>query len=269
MKSSKPPTISEIVEIAVGRSGRFDRRRVGAEELSAVPSKNEAGVRTNKLVPSSNLRIIEGRGFQQPIVAAYPHSTNDVRDCLSATLQRKARLEPFPVIWIISRTWTYLVMLKPSVQVHNLDGLLLGEFWDCLRLDSNAVQDLRSKYEAHTKGGGLPFLVVDLLGVSFAGSASLGHFVALHRIARGKGGRIIFCNVDPNVFEVFRVSKLDPLFSFVTDRAAAIELAMNPSAIAPRVEAPGASLPPSPETGTERKSTGDGLLRSSRRRKLS
>lgn len=160
-------------------------------------------------------------------------------------------------------------MLKPSVQLHNINGLLVAEFWDCLRLDSNAVQDLRAKYETHTRGGGSPFLVVDLLGVGFAGSASLGHFVALHRIARSKNGRLIFCNVDPNVFEVFRVSKLDPLFSFVTDRQAGIELATNPKAAGVRVEPADLGSPSKAEPAVERKSNGDGLIRSSRRRKLS
>jgi hypothetical protein len=67
-------------------------------------------------------------------------------------------------------------------------------------------------------------VVIDLSGVGFAGSAALGNFVALHRQARQKGGRLIFCNVDPTVTEVFRASKLEPLFHFVADRAAALEL---------------------------------------------
>ena len=42
-------------------------------------------------------------------------------------------------------------MLRPTVQVHNENGLMVAEFWDCLRLDPGAVQDLRVKYEAHVK----------------------------------------------------------------------------------------------------------------------
>ena len=26
-------------------------------------------------------------------------------------------------------------MLKPALETHNVDGILVGEFWDCLRLD--------------------------------------------------------------------------------------------------------------------------------------
>ena len=113
-------------------------------------------------------------------------------------------------------------MLKPSVQIHNVDGIMVAEFWDCLRLDPAPVQDLRKHYEAHVQGRGRPEMVVDLSGVDFAGSAALGNFMALHRLVRQNGGRIVFSDVSPTVAEVFRASKLESLFDFVPDRAAAL-----------------------------------------------
>jgi anti-anti-sigma factor len=160
-------------------------------------------------------------------------------------------------------------MLKPTVQIHNENGVIVAEFWDCLRLDPGAVQELRGKYESHLRSGGRPEVVVDLLGVGFAGSAALGHFVALHRVARAKNGRLVFCNVDPTVQEVFRVSKLEPLFSFVPDRASALAVVEGTASTEPgpnsdpKKSAADSSPPP------VRKSGSDGLLRSSRRRKLS
>jgi len=114
-------------------------------------------------------------------------------------------------------------MLKPSVQLHDQDGVLLAEFWDCWRLDPAPVQELRSRYETHLRNRGRPEVVIDLSGVGFAGSAALGNFVALHRVARQNGGRLIFCNVEPTVTEAFRASKLEPLFEFVPDRTSALE----------------------------------------------
>ena len=113
-------------------------------------------------------------------------------------------------------------MLKPSVQIHNVDGIMVAEFWDCLRLDPAPVMELRKHYEAHVQGRGRPEIVIDLSGVTFAGSAALGNFMALHRLVRQNGGRIVFCDVDPTVAEVFRASKLESLFDFVADRAAAL-----------------------------------------------
>lgn len=124
-------------------------------------------------------------------------------------------------------------MLKPSVQIHNMDGILVAEFWDCLRLDPAPVQELRKHYEAHVQKQGRPELVVDLSGVGFAGSAALGNFVALHRLVRQHGGRIVFCNVDPTVSEVFRASKLESLFGFESDRDAALHAIHEPPSSEP------------------------------------
>jgi anti-anti-sigma factor len=154
-------------------------------------------------------------------------------------------------------------MLKPTVQIHNVDGFLVAEFWDCLRLDPAPVLQLRQLYEKHLASGGRPEVVADLLGVGFAGSAALGNFMALHRLARQKGGRLIFCCVDPTVFEVFRATKLDSLFEFAADRASAVAMAARP---APRLD----ETPPAATAGSPAvKTGGNGLLRASRRRKLS
>lgn len=120
-------------------------------------------------------------------------------------------------------------MLKPSVEVRLENGVFVAEFWDCLRLDPAPVQDLRREFESHVTKKGHPDLVVDLLGVGFAGSAALGGFVALQRTARQHGGRMVFCNVDPTVREVFRVSKLEGLYTFSADRATAIAHLLKPS----------------------------------------
>ena len=113
-------------------------------------------------------------------------------------------------------------MLKPAVQVGLENDVFVAEFWDCLRLDPVPVQDLRHRFEEHLRNGGGPNLVVDMLGVGFAGSAALGGFVAIQRLARRGGGRMVFCNMDRNVYEVFRVGKLDKLYSFSPDRATAL-----------------------------------------------
>jgi anti-anti-sigma factor len=161
-------------------------------------------------------------------------------------------------------------MFKPTLQTHNENGLLVAEFWNCHRLDPQPVKELRSKYEAHLRAKGRPVVVIDLLGVGFAGSAALSHFVSLHRVASPNGGQLVFCNVDPMVFEVFRVSKLDPLFSFSSDRAKALELAealsQNDAKEAPAD--PGGAAPV-PGSGPLPKSSGNRLRRSNLRRKLS
>jgi anti-anti-sigma factor len=149
-------------------------------------------------------------------------------------------------------------MLKPSIETHNVDGILVAEFWECFRLDPAPVQALRTHYEAHLKALGRPDVVVDLSGVGFAGSAALGNFVALQRLVRSKGGRIVFCEVDPTVSEVFRASKLDSLFEFVLDRAAAVQAISQRLPTAPAERKPDANglTPKDMPTQSQRPSSG-------------
>ena len=120
-------------------------------------------------------------------------------------------------------------MLKPRVETKVVDGVLVAEFWDCLRMDPAPVQDLRSRFTAHVRDGGLPVVVADLTGVSFAGSAVLGGFLAM----RKQGARVLFCAVEPTVEEVFRAGQLYPLFRFLPDQAAALAAAKAPDSDTP------------------------------------
>lgn len=106
-------------------------------------------------------------------------------------------------------------MLKPSAEVRVVDGALVGELWDCLRLDPVAITQLRNKVEEHLRRGEGPNLVVDLNGVGFAGSAALGGLMAIQRACRQHGGSVVLCNVEPMVQEVLRTTKLDNLLPMV------------------------------------------------------
>ncbi len=156
-------------------------------------------------------------------------------------------------------------MLKPKVEVRNEGGILVAEFWDCLRLDPNPVRDLRQHYEAHLRAKGKPDLVVDLNGVVFAGSASLGGFLALQRLARQQSGRVVFCNVEDDVHEVFRISKLAPMFVFLEDLPAALAYVARP---AEGPEDLGTQAPPEPGPSPQPPTAprAEGPLRRSRRR---
>ncbi|MFM1803009.1 MAG: hypothetical protein RJA81_2361 [Planctomycetota bacterium] len=112
-------------------------------------------------------------------------------------------------------------MLKPSVELREESGVLVAEFWDCLRLDPKPVNDLRMRYSQMSAKTGLKDLIIDMNGIDFAGSAALSGFLALGRAMKQMGGRLVFCSVDRNVFEVFQVSKLDSMFLFAEDKDSA------------------------------------------------
>ncbi len=119
-------------------------------------------------------------------------------------------------------------MLKPRVETRVEDGQMFAEFWDCYRLDVAPVQDLRDQFEAHRKSQGRPHLILNMSGVTFAGSTVLGLFLQMYRSAKPSGGRIALYNVDHNVREVFRASRLDPFFEFTESHEQAVEQLKGP-----------------------------------------
>ena len=96
-------------------------------------------------------------------------------------------------------------MLKPSVELRSENGVLVAEFWDCLRLDPKPVNELLMRFSQMSAKTGIKDLIIDLNGVEFAGSSALSGFLSLSRAIKQMTGRMIFCNVDPNVSEIFHL----------------------------------------------------------------
>lgn len=62
-------------------------------------------------------------------------------------------------------------------------------------------------------------LLLDLASVQFLSSAALGKLLSLNAKLSDRDGVMKFCNVQPNVLEVFVTCKLDQLFDIRHDTA--------------------------------------------------
>jgi anti-sigma B factor antagonist len=65
-------------------------------------------------------------------------------------------------------------------------------------------------------------LVLNLASVQFLSSAALGKLLSLNAKLRARNGVMKFCNVQPNVLEVFVTCRLDTLFDIEQDTADAL-----------------------------------------------
>jgi anti-sigma B factor antagonist len=79
-------------------------------------------------------------------------------------------------------------------------------------LDETAVQSIRESllHLADDHTGRL--LIVDFIGVEYLGSAMLETLLNMHRKMKAGGGRFVLRHLQPQVYEVFQVTKLDELF---------------------------------------------------------
>ena len=55
-------------------------------------------------------------------------------------------------------------------------------------------------------------LLLNFRNVEYMSSAVLGMLVTLNKKVQAAGGKLVLCNIDPQIREVFEITKLDKLF---------------------------------------------------------
>jgi anti-anti-sigma factor len=90
------------------------------------------------------------------------------------------------------------------------------------QLDEKHVGALRTGVtEAQAAGSSLPF-IIDMAGVSFVPSLTLGVIVRLANEFRSKHQRLIFVSLQPPVRQLLAITKLNRMMEITDDVAAAL-----------------------------------------------
>jgi anti-sigma B factor antagonist len=76
-------------------------------------------------------------------------------------------------------------------------------------------------FALHDKEGAVHY-VVSFRGVEGVSSAMLGKLITLHRRVERANKKLILCDMEPGVFEMFTSSRLTDYFKVVADQAAAL-----------------------------------------------
>jgi len=67
-----------------------------------------------------------------------------------------------------------------------------------------------------------PRLVLDFANVMYMSSSALGMLITLHRKIREQDGRMVLCNVRPEIYKVFSITKLSEVFQIYDSRTTAM-----------------------------------------------
>ena len=66
-------------------------------------------------------------------------------------------------------------------------------------------------------------LLLNFSNVEYLSSSALGKFITLNKKVSKAGGRLILCNIAPQIHEVFEITKLDKLFNIQKEEQAALQ----------------------------------------------
>lgn len=98
--------------------------------------------------------------------------------------------------------------------VERSGGTAIVRFEVRTMLDAASIQDLASDLYVLVDQHGIADLVLDLAGVRFLSSQALGTLVNLQRKAAAAGGKLVLAEVAENIARMFRITRLDSLFTF-------------------------------------------------------
>src|SRR5262249_26148843 len=112
---------------------------------------------------------------------------------------------------------------RRRLEVEEIGEVSVVNFVDRKILDEQNIQkigeDLFSLVDEH----GRKKILLNFGNVEYLSSAALGKFITLNKKVQAAGGKLVLCNIDPNIYEVFEITKLNKLFNIQKEEQAALQ----------------------------------------------
>lgn len=106
--------------------------------------------------------------------------------------------------------------IKKVGEVHQV------EFIDRNILDEANIQQIGEEINSIIEGGEAPRLLISFANVDHLSSAALGTLITVNNKIKTRKGQLRLANIDPQIYEVFKITKLDKLFSIHQSTEAAL-----------------------------------------------
>jgi anti-sigma B factor antagonist len=112
---------------------------------------------------------------------------------------------------------------RRRLEVEDIGDVTVVNFVDRRILDEQNIQTIGEQLFSLVDEVGRRKLLLNFGNVEFLSSAALGKLIALHKKLQAVGGRLILCNIDPEIYEVFEITRLDKFFNIQKEEQAALQ----------------------------------------------
>ena len=89
-------------------------------------------------------------------------------------------------------------------------------------LDEASIQELGAELFGLVEQQSMGDILLNFTNVEFLSSAALGKLITLDRKVKTSKGRMKMCNIRPEIFEVFQITKLNKVFDIRKDETEAM-----------------------------------------------
>jgi anti-sigma B factor antagonist len=116
------------------------------------------------------------------------------------------------------------MVAKDSRLVVQQDGEITRiEFIDRNILEEASIQQIGEEISQLIDQSNNPKILINFANVEHLSSAALGTLITINNKVRSKTGQLRLSNIDPSIYDVFVITKLNKLFQIHEDVASAVK----------------------------------------------
>ena len=112
---------------------------------------------------------------------------------------------------------------SPRLKVSNVGDVTVVELIDRKILDEVNISQIGEQFSALVGQTPQTKFVVDFASVSHMSSSALGMLITLNKRIREKKGELRLCNIQPAIYEVFVITRLNEIFQICRTRQEALD----------------------------------------------
>jgi len=111
-----------------------------------------------------------------------------------------------------------MAAIKPRISVEYSENATIVTFTDERILKDKDIQALQESIMSvvESAGGGIN-LILNFRNVRFLSSAVLGFLMRISKRIYERDGQLRLCNIDPKIYEIFKITRLTRIFDIYED----------------------------------------------------
>jgi anti-sigma B factor antagonist len=103
--------------------------------------------------------------------------------------------------------------VQANLDVQKHDKITIVALRDRKILEEMAISQIGQRLGELAESESEPRLLIDFRHVEHLSSAALGMLITLNKQVLERGGRLVLANIHPQIYEVFKITRLNKLFN--------------------------------------------------------
>jgi len=113
--------------------------------------------------------------------------------------------------------------IKPKISVEYIDNATIVTFTEDKILEERDIQSLQKSIGSVIEQAEKINLILDFRSVRFLSSAVLGLLIRISKKVYERDGQLKLCNINPKIYEIFKITRLTKIFDIYKDLESATE----------------------------------------------